>query len=242
MVVPAQTLRLPVRGFPINRPKALVVALAAWAGFGLVTWAVLSGHTAAIDRSALLFWRDSDLRPNGPVKLLETVRDVTALGGVLLRNLFALGAVVALLFLRLRREASLLTLTITLGWLVEALIKGLVGRDRPEIALHLTEAGGASFPSGHSFNSAVVYMSIALAFAALSRRRKVRLTIVLSAILGSLAVAWSRVWLGVHWPSDALAGWLGGTAWTFSAAALLRPAADAAADATAQPVSAPDSP
>ena len=151
---------------------------------------------------------------------------------MLLRNLFAIGAIVALLFLRLRREATLLTLTIVGGWAVNSTIKALVGRPRPELVSHLTEAGGLSFPSGHSFNSAVVYISIALAFAALSPRQSVRATLVLAAMALTLAIALSRVWLGVHYPSDALAGWLGGAGWAFTAAALLYRPAKAVADQT----------
>ena len=106
----------------------------------------------------------------------------------------------------------------------------MVGRPRPQIVPHLTEAGGASFPSGHAFNSAVVYIAIALAFATLSARESVRLTIIGGAVLVSLVVAWSRVWLGVHFPTDVLAGWLGGAGWAFLAAALLQQPAAAAAD------------
>lgn len=225
MILSEQTSRPVLHSHPISRRKALIVAIFAWTGFALLAWAVLTGHTATIDRTALLFWRDGDLRPIGPVRLLEVVRDITALGGVLLRNLFALAAIVALVFLGHRRAASLLGLTVVLGWVVEVAIKLLVGRPRPEITLHLTEAGGSSFPSGHSFNSAVVFLAIALAFAGFSSRERVRVTILGAALATSLMVAWSRVWLGVHWPADALAGWLGGTAWAFSAAALLGPAA-----------------
>ncbi|MBH0112856.1 phosphatase PAP2 family protein [Novosphingobium sp. YJ-S2-02] len=207
----------------------LIAAVLCWAGFVTVAWMVLSGRSTSLDQAGLLFWRDSDLRPIGPPRLLEAVRDVTALGGTLLRNLFALGAVVALVFMHMRREAALLGLTVAGGLVVNAVLKVLVGRDRPEITLHLTEAGGASFPSGHSFGSAVVYMSIALAFSMFARRRKVRATIIASAVAVTFAVAWSRVWLGVHWPTDATAGWLGGMAWTFSAAALLQGSADRAA-------------
>ena len=82
-----------------------------------------------------------------------------------------------------------------------------------------------SFPSGHSFNSAVVFIAIALAFAAMSPRQSVRLTLIGSAVVLTLLVAISRVWLGVHFPSDVAAGWLGGAAWAFTASALLhRPA------------------
>lgn len=184
---------------------------------------VQTGRTAGFDGFGLQFWRTgADLKPAGPPWLLEAVRDMTALGGVLLRNLIAMGALVALLFLRMRREAVLLFATIVSGWIVNSLIKLTVGRPRPEIVPHLTEAGGMSFPSGHSFNSAVVFIAIALAFAAMSPRQSVRLTIIGSAIALTVLVAMSRVWLGVHFPSDVAAGWLGGAAWAFTASALLR--------------------
>lgn len=241
MVLHAETVQLPPRGFRIDPAKALIVAALCWLAFAAVAWAVTTGHTATIDKAGLLFWRDSDLKPSGSTRVLEMVRDVTALGGVLLRNLFALGAVVALLFLKLRREAALLALTVVGGWIVNSLLKALVGRPRPEIVPHLMEAGGNSFPSGHSFNSAVVYIAMALAFAAFSRREAVRYTIVGTAVVASMAIAWSRVWLGVHWPSDAIAGWLGGAGWAFLASAVLYRPARAAVD-RAEKISEPDSP
>lgn len=191
-----------------------------------VAWLVLTGHGSDLDSAGLLFWRrGADLVPAGPQWLLEAVRDITALGGVLLRNLILIGVLAALLFLRLKREAVLLTATVMGGWLVNSLVKLAVGRPRPMIVPHLTEAGGQSFPSGHSFNSAVVYIAIALAFAAISPRRSVRWTLVGTAIALSIAIAVSRVWLGVHFPTDVAAGWLGGAGWAFLASALLhRPA------------------
>jgi undecaprenyl-diphosphatase len=236
MALPPETIILPARGWRIDRRKALAAAALCWAGFLAVTWLVATGRVAGFDKPGLLFWRTgTGLVPKGPKFLLEGVRDLTSLGGVLLRNLVATGAVVALLFLRLRREAVLLALTVIGAWLVDGAIKGLVGRPRPEIVPHLTEAGGASFPSGHAFNSAVVYIAIALAFATLSARESVRLTVIGTAIVLSLAIAWSRVWLGVHFPSDVMAGWLGGAGWAFLAAGLLQRPAEAAADsATAE--------
>lgn len=232
MALAPETLVLPERGYRIDPKKALLAALACWTGFALMVWAVETGHTQAIDKTGLLFWRDSTLRPLGSELLLEGVRDVTALGGVLLRNFFAIVAVAALLFMKLRREAFLFAATVMSGWLVNSALKGVVGRTRPEIVPHLTDAGGASFPSGHSFNSAVVYIAMALAFAALSGRQSVRVTVIAGAMLVSALIAWSRVWLGVHWPSDVLAGWLGGAGWAFLASALLYRPAKAAADVT----------
>jgi undecaprenyl-diphosphatase len=80
----------------------------------------------------------------------------------------------------------------------------------------------------------VVYIGIALAFAALSPRRSVRATIIGTAMALSLTIAWSRVWLGVHFPSDVLAGWLGGAGWTFLAAAILDRPAKAVAEQTGE--------
>ena len=229
--LPAETVRLPVRGFTIDRTKALIAAGVLWAGFFAMVWAVETGRTGAFDRMGLLFYRTgAGLQPKGPPQLLEAVRDMTALGGVLLRNLFGIAAVVALLFLRLRREAVLFAATVVSGWLVNSGLKALVGRPRPTIVPHLAEAGGASFPSGHSFNSAVVYIAVALAFASMSARHSVRYTIVGSAMVLSALIAWSRVMLGVHFPSDVTAGWLGGAGWAFLGAALLYNPARAAAD------------
>jgi len=236
MARPPEKVTLPARGWRIDRRKALIAAAVLWAGFALMTWLVANGRTGSFDQSGLLYWRTgAGLVPKGPKFLLEAVRDLTSLGGVLLRNLVVIGVITALLFMRLRREAVLLALTVAGAWVVEGLIKGLVGRPRPVIVPHLTEAGGVSYPSGHAFNSAVVYIAIALAFATLSARQSVRLTIIGIAIALSLAVAWTRVWLGVHFPSDVTAGWLGGAGWAFLAAALLqRPAAAAAESETAE--------
>jgi undecaprenyl-diphosphatase len=231
--LPEETVTLPARGRRIDPKRALAASALCWACFAVLAWLVTTGRSGAIDSLGLLFWRDGDLRPLGPGWLLEAVRDVTSLGGVLLRNVFALAAVVALLFMGLRREAALLALTVAGGWLAGFAIKVLVGRPRPEIVPHLTEAGGASFPSGHSFNSAVVFIAVALAFATLSTRQSVRLTVIAAAVALSLAVAWSRVWLGVHFPTDVAAGWIGGAGWAFLATALLqRPAQQLAAQAS----------
>jgi undecaprenyl-diphosphatase len=233
MTIPAEQVTLPARGWRIAPRHALVAALLCWTGFALVLLMVRSGRAEGFDAAGLLFWRAGpQLTPRGGPGLVEMVRDVTALGGVLLRNLFAGAAIAALLFLSLRREALLLAATVSTGWIVNSMLKGMVGRQRPQIVPHLAEAGGMSFPSGHSFNAAVVYIAIALGFAALSARRSVRWTVVGAAMVCSLAIAFSRVWLGVHFPSDAAAGWLGGAGWAFLASALLYRPAKAVADVT----------
>ncbi|MFC4295431.1 phosphatase PAP2 family protein [Novosphingobium tardum] len=226
-------ITLPARSYRIDPTRALVAATICWTGFALMVWLVLSGRSAGFDAAGLQLWRRGpDLHPAGPKWLLEAVRDFTALGGVLLRHLVAAGALVALLFLRLRREAVLLAGTIVGGWVLNSVVKAAVGRPRPTLVSHLMDAGGSSFPSGHSFNSAVVYIAIALAFAAMSPRQSVRITLIAVAAAITILVSASRVWLGVHYPSDVTAGWLGGAGWAFLASAILhRPAKNVAKEA-----------
>lgn len=233
----ARTVILPRQSWVIARHYALAAALLCWAGCALVCALVLGGGADWLDEIGLLFWRDGPLLlPRGPIWLLEAVRDLTALGGVLLRNLFVLGSAVALVYLRKRREAWLLVGTVVSGWVVEGALKLAVGRERPTIVPHLTEAGGASFPSGHAFNSALVYLALAMAFATLTPRPSARWLLMGAAAALSALIALSRVWLGVHFPSDVLAGWLGGAAWAFTATVLLdRPATAAALTAKREP-------
>lgn len=229
--IPAETVRLPERGFTIDRRKALAAALVCWAGWGLMVWLVLHQQTGALDDAGLRWFRTGpNYAARGAGWLAEAVRDTTALGGVFLSTLVTIAAVVALLFLRLRREALLFAATVLLGWMLNNTMKAVIGRDRPTLVPHLTEVSGMSFPSGHSFASAMIYIGMALAFASLSKRHSVRYTLIGTAMGLSALIAWSRVLLGVHFPSDVMAGWLSGAGWAFLAAALLYKPARAAAD------------
>lgn len=219
-----ETSHLSAHGWRISPARALAAGALCWAGFAIIVWLVLTGQTGSLDEFGLL------AAHAGSDRVLEFTRDTTALGGVFLRNLFALGAVAALLFLNFRREAVLFALTVIGGAIANSAVKALVGRERPQIVPHLMEATGGSFPSGHSFNAAVVYIAMALTFAAISRRHSVRYTIIGAAVIVSALVAWSRVMLGVHFPSDAIAGWLGGAGWAFVASALFYRPAKAAAE------------
>lgn len=218
--VPPALARLPI----FTARQAFAAGAVLWLGFAVVAAWVLAGGSLGFDAYGLRYWRGEDAA--SPF-LLEAVRDITALGGVTLRNLIALAGLIALAMLDLRREALWLAATVLLGWLANSGAKQLFGRARPDIVPHLMEAGGASFPSGHSFNGAVVCFALALTFAALARGRAARRAIFAAALIISLAIAWSRVWLGVHYPSDVIAGWLGGAGWAFLAAGI--------AQAVAQP-------
>ncbi|MCB2046647.1 MAG: phosphatase PAP2 family protein [Novosphingobium sp.] len=192
----------------------------------MVAWCVKSGLTGSFDEAGLRLWRDANLAPLGPIWLGAIVRAVTDIGDWPLRNVFAGAGVIALALLGRRHSAAVLFFTVVSGWIANSQLKLLFERERPTIVPHLVDASGLSFPSGHSFNAALVYLSLALAFAPFSSRQNVRVAIFAGSTGLSIAIAASRVWLGVHYPSDVIAGWLAGTGWALIAAALFLPAAD----------------
>lgn len=213
---PVRASRVPVHRAPLARHHALIAAAICWAIFAVLAVLVASGRSAGVDDLGLLaFRRPPGLELRGPEWLAEAARDMTALGGVLLRHLFAVCALGVLAMLHLRREAVVLFVTTTGGWALDLLLKQCFARPRPDVVPHLVAADGSSFPSGHSFNAAVVYVSIGLVFAAMSRRLHVRRTIIGAAVGISLLIGISRLVLGVHYPSDVMAGWMGGAGWTF---------------------------
>ncbi len=191
------------------------------AALGLLAFAWLAsrvrlGATQAFD-DAVLRWLGAHQRPWLAAAMLE----VTFLGT---GTVVAMLAAVAALFLALTRQrtAAWLLLWATLGGLVlNNLLKHVFDRPRPRIFTWGTHALTTSFPSGHAMSAAAVYGTVALLAARLASRRATRVAVVAAAALVVLLVAFSRLYLGVHYPTDVLAGLVVGGAWAaFCAAAL----------------------
>jgi undecaprenyl-diphosphatase len=201
-------------GFGTGRTELvlLAVALAAfgaiWAFFGVAD-EVQEGDTSAFDRRILLaFRRPGHLgTPIGPRWLQETGRDITALGGFTVLTLVVVLAVVILWLHRRRAQALVLLAAVGLGEGFAAVAKQLVGRARPDLVPHLDLAYSSSFPSGHSTLSPVVYITLAAILAAGEGDRAAKTVLVVAATLLVLAIGVSRIYLGVHWPTDVIAGW-----------------------------------
>jgi len=156
---------------------------------------------------------DDLAKPIGPAWTVEGARDLTALGGAVVLTLVT---VLVLIYLLLHRAhgAALLVLCATFGgFLLSSWLKQFFDRARPAIVPHLAPAVSASFPSGHSMLSSVVYLTLGslLARTVAPRREKI-FFIAVSLLLTSL-IGFSRVYLGVHYPTDVLGGWSAGTAW-----------------------------
>ncbi len=140
------------------------------------------------------------------------LRDVSQLAGY--QGVLAIGLLLVAAEWRRQRALALIGFVVlTLGgqFAIAELVKAVVGRGRPDI-LHLTGFSGSSFPSGHATAAAAMFMAAALL---LGRKRTARTKAVLVGLAVSLAVAVAstRVLLGVHWFTDVLAGLLLGWAW-----------------------------
>lgn len=202
--------------------RLLVIALTCWTAFACTAILMVMGYTARLDAWSLLAFRDAPaLTLSGPAWLSVAIRDMTALGGFSVRNLLAIMAMAILLTLRRHRQVLVVLTAIVSGMLLEYWLKECFGRPRPAIVPHLMSINGNSFPSGHVFNGSVVYISIALAFAGMSRKTTTRLMIMGTAIATCIMIGTTRVALGVHYLTDAVAGLVGGAGWALLVYALL---------------------
>ncbi|QEE38216.1 MULTISPECIES: phosphatase PAP2 family protein [unclassified Methylobacterium] len=184
-------------------------------GFFYLAHEVGEGSTAALDRKILLALRNpADLSdPIGPPWLEETMRDITGLGSVF-TVLFLTCAVAAYLAVSGRRRISLFVLAaVGSGELISTVLKLFYQRPRPDLVPHGMEVFTASFPSGHATMSAIAYLTLATLIARLDRNRSAKALVLGLGVGLTLLVGLSRIYLGVHWPSDVLAGWCIGAAW-----------------------------
>ena len=188
-----------------------------WA-FGSLASEMIEGDTSGFDKAIVLGLRHpSDLaHPIGPAFLKTAMIDITALGS---ETVLALVAIMAVAFMLLRhraRQALLLAAAIGGGAILSGIMKTLFARPRPQIVPHLVEASSPSFPSGHAMNSAIIYLTIAVLLARAYRDAGTRAFVISLALLATLTIGFSRVYLGVHWPSDVIAGWLVGSGWALA--------------------------
>jgi undecaprenyl-diphosphatase len=192
----------------------LLVAGALWVFLGIAD-EVREGETAAFDRWLLLALRDpaDPANPLGPLWLREVGRDLTALGGVAVLTLLTAAVAAWLALRRLWGATWLLLASVGGGILVSTLLKLAFERARPDLVPHGSHVTSASFPSGHSMMAAVVYLTLGVLLARVEPRRRTKAYVLSVAVILTLLVGVSRVYLGVHWPTDVLAGWSIGAAW-----------------------------
>ena len=180
-----------------------------------LTEEVVEGSTSNLDRDILLFLRTpGDLSdPIGPWWVEEIGRDLTALGG--LAVLVLTTVVVSLFFLLHRRWSTMVYILATVGGgiVLSSIAKEFFDRPRPDLVPHGSLVHTASFPSGHSMMAAVAYLTLGAMVARAQKRWSLKVYTLSVAVLLTLLVGMSRIYMGVHWPTDVAAGWLAGGAW-----------------------------
>ena len=192
----------------------LLLSFGVWA-FIQIADEVFEGDTEHFDKWALRTMRKpNDLAtPIGPGWMQEMGRDLTALGGVIVLVLVILG-VAGYLWLRKKHHAMWLTLGASFGGMILAgILKRSFERPRPDIVPHLSIVATTSFPSGHSMLSATVYLTLGLLLARTATDRATRFYPIIVAVVLTFLVGLSRVYMGVHYPTDVMAGWTAGGVW-----------------------------
>lgn len=192
----------------------LAGSLAIW-GFLTLAGEMREGETRAIDERLMLLMREAGdpNDPLGPRWLEEAMRDVTAFGGFTVLTLVTIVVVVTLMLARRWREALGMA-TVALGAeLTSDLLKLVYARPRPDLVPHGSYVYSNSFPSGHSTVSVAIYFTLAALLAAGAVRPNSLRMIYTVAGFVVLLIGVSRVYLGVHWPTDVAAGWALGSIW-----------------------------
>jgi undecaprenyl-diphosphatase len=176
---------------------------------------VMEHETRSFDEALMLSLRSptdhSD--PLGPGWVEEMGRDFTALGSVGVLVLVTVGALGYLLLSRQFRTALFTLVVVSGGWLLMTVMKSGYGRLRPDLVPHDMTVYSASFPSGHAMMSAVTYLTLAAMLSRVEAKWRLKAYFLLMAVCFTVLVGISRVYLGVHWPTDVAAGWTVGGAW-----------------------------
>ncbi|MFH5926199.1 phosphatase PAP2 family protein [Roseomonas xinghualingensis] len=194
---------------------AIALTAAALLVFANIAAEVIEGDTRAFDEHVLLALRSAGdpSDPIGPPWFEEIMRDFTALGGTGILVTMTLAVLGFLLLTGKRQAAAMVFASVATGLLLSHALKWGFDRPRPDLVPHGASVYTQSFPSGHAMLSAIVYLTLGALLARVQTERRVKAYLLLVATLLSLIVGASRVYLGVHWPTDVLAGWAIGAAW-----------------------------
>lgn len=211
----------------IKEPVLLALVILSAGGvwvFVELADAVGEGDSHQMDEWLVLALRDPHDRsdPIGPEWLEEVMRDFTALGGYAILTPLTC-SVAVYLSLRQRVQTALLVIVAVIGGvLLSNTLKSYFDRPRPELVPHGSYVLTKSFPSGHAMMAATTYLTLGAILAEAEKRRALRVFFLLVGVMLAAAVGISRVYLGVHWPTDVLAGWVAGAAWALACWTLAR--------------------
>jgi undecaprenyl-diphosphatase len=191
------------------------VCLLLW-GFLALASEVMEGDTTTLDTTILRALRKAadPSRTIGPAWLQGALLDLTAIGGPTVLWLVVLSVVGFLLLQARYRTALVVMATAASGDVVNLVLKNVFLRPRPDVVPHLRDVSGTtSFPSGHAMESAIIYLTLGAMLMQLAERRVTKIYCIGLAVFLTLVVGITRVFLGVHYPTDVVAGWMFGFFW-----------------------------
>lgn len=200
----------------LNLLIALALLMGAFWLFANVTEVVFDEEGPyALDQRLLLAMRTpgDPGDPLGPLWVEEAMRDVTAMGSTAVVGFITLSAAAYLIIRRNYQTALLLLVAVFGAYLLSHILKSTFGRPRPDLVPRATAVFNPSYPSGHSMLAAVVYLTLGALLARQEAQRRLKLFIMGLAIFTAAAIGISRIYLGVHWPTDVVAGWAAGAIW-----------------------------
>jgi undecaprenyl-diphosphatase len=176
---------------------------------------VVQHESGGFDRAILLGLRLSgDLaRPIGPAWLQDALINITSLGSTTIITLVTVISVCYLLLANKFGTAFLVAVAIIGGSILEQVMKIGFNRARPTVVPQLVAEHSLSFPSGHAMLSAITYLTLGALLAHAQTQLRMKVFMLAAGVVLTLLIGFSRVYLGVHWPTDVLAGWAAGSAW-----------------------------
>jgi undecaprenyl-diphosphatase len=195
----------------VHVAAAVTFVIAATIFFDLATDA-LKGDYLPLESKIMQAMRHGG-EPLGPRGTEAVIRDITSLGSAVVLILMTLLILGFLCISGRLRVAALIAIATAGGQALNLALKQAFTRERPDVTLRLVEVTSTSFPSGHAMASSIFYLTMGALLARTARQRREKTYFVASALLITFMIGLSRVYLGVHYPTDVLAGWCAGTAW-----------------------------
>jgi undecaprenyl-diphosphatase len=186
--------------------------------FGVIAQNVIAGKSFALDHRVIVALRDpsNPAVPIGPAWLQEAARDLTSLGSIVVVAIITIAFSGYLFLARKYAAAWLIIVAVCGGIVLNDLLKAAFIRPRPDLVYQAVRVFTSSFPSGHAELSTTTYLTIAALLAQNQSSFKIGLYFIALAAFLSILIGMSRIYLGVHYPTDVLGGWCIGAAWALA--------------------------
>lgn len=192
----------------------LVIASGVWVFIKIAAVATADSPHELDERVLLWFRASADVNdPIGPAWLEEMARDITALGSVALLSTILMITVGFVLLRKEYRKALFLLLSVPGGIALSFILKSTFDRPRPDLTSLEVQTFTSSFPSAHSMAAAITFLTLGAVLSQTQKGRRTKVYLISVAGLLTMLIGLSRIYLGVHWPTDVVAGWVAGAAW-----------------------------